>query len=299
MPDIKTIINNIEDFDLSSYPYYQIQEQIRSLGKASFMIFTLHKFMKITRARPGKNYKEKSEVTYLPQIKNTKFQRASTPLKTMFYGTIIHEEQGSEESRLIAASEVSTLLREGKESTGKEFITFSNWQVINDISLIVILDDSTYNNVSNNRLLSELKNSFLEFIKLNPENEETIRLISNFFAKEFAKQTINFEYDYLISAIFSEIVTNELNYDGVMYPSVQTGGQLGFNVAIKPEVVNKNLKLEKVGESILYKNGELSLNVIDKISELNNWEFYESSQMTKEQISQKILIENLDELIVK
>lgn len=296
MPNVKNIIKDLEELDLSSYPYYPIQEQIRSLGRTGFLIFALHKNMKITRARPGQNYKEKSEVSFLPQEKNTKCQRASTPLKTMFYGTIIHEEQGSEESRLIAASEVSSLLKGGKETKGTELITFSNWRVIRDINLVVILDENTYKNVSNNPLLSELRNSYIEFVKLTPEIEENVRLISNFFAKEFAKEPINYEYDYFISAIFSEIVTNELNYDGVMYPSVQAGGQLGFNVAIKPEVVNKNLKLEKVGESTLYKNGELALNVIDKISELNNWEFYDSSQMTKELISQKIQIENLEEL---
>ena len=296
MPEVKDTLKKLEELDLTSYPYYPIQELIRSLGRTGFLILTLHKGKKITRARPGENFQMKSEVSYLPQENNTKCQRASTPYKTMFYGTVIHDDQGFEESRLIAASEVSKYLRGGKETIGIEKITFSRWAVIDYINLVVILDDKIYNTVSNNPLLKELKEAFDSFIKLTPEIEESVRLISNFFAKEFAKEDIKNEYDYFLSAIFSEIVTNELNYDGIMYPSVQAGGQLGFNVAIKPEIVDKNLKIDLVGESTLYKKGEISLNVIDKISEFSTWTYNVSSQMTTDQILQKLQIENLDEL---
>ena len=43
--------------------------------------------------------------------------------------------------------------------------------------------------------------------------------------------------------MFTEIIISDYGYDGVMYTSVQADGQLGFNVAIKPESVNTKMKL--------------------------------------------------------
>lgn len=60
------------------------------------------------------------------------------------------------------------------------------------------------------------------------------------------------DYNYLLSAIFTEIVV-EQGYDGVVYPSVQASG-LALNVAIKPEVVDSSLRLDTVGEGRIYKN---------------------------------------------
>ena len=39
----QTIINRLEALDLSQYPYFEIKELIRDLGKVGFIIFTLHR----------------------------------------------------------------------------------------------------------------------------------------------------------------------------------------------------------------------------------------------------------------
>ena len=36
----QTIINRLEALDLSQYPYFEIKELIRDLGKVGFIIFT-------------------------------------------------------------------------------------------------------------------------------------------------------------------------------------------------------------------------------------------------------------------
>ena len=41
-------------------------------------------------------------------------------------------------------------------------------------------------------------------------------------------------------------------YDGIYFPSVRTDGQ-GFNLAIKPEIVNQKLKLVYAGECTIFK----------------------------------------------
>ena len=89
----QTIINRLEALDLSQYPYFEIKELIRDLGKVGFIIFTLHPGKTITRARCDGNLKTVSDLSYKPQQYNKQCQRASTPMQTMFYGCIVPEEQ--------------------------------------------------------------------------------------------------------------------------------------------------------------------------------------------------------------
>jgi hypothetical protein len=295
MPEISEIIQQIKDLDLSGYPYFQIQELIRSLGTTSFFVFTLHKGKIITRAREGGNYLNKNEISYPPVEKCKDCQRASIPNKTMFYGTIVQEKQPLKETRMLAASESSSLLRNGIDSVGFKKITFGRWSVIKDINLIVIVDEHNFNEVSNNALLTELKNTF-DSIPGTEEQKEKYKLILSYFADEFSKEGIQKDYEYLVSALFSEIITTELGYDGVMYPSVQLGGQLGFNVAIKPEIVDNNLILDIVAESTIYKKKDKSLLLVDKISDMTKWQYVDSSQVTPEIICEELEINSINEL---
>jgi len=119
--------------------------------------------MMITRALEGVNY-SKSDLSYKPQNLNTKYQRASTPNKTMFYGAIVHNDDELINTRAITLSECSKLAREGKESMGVERFTFGRWKVINDIELIAIIPLSVYPDVKNNPLLTEIMNVYSSFI---------------------------------------------------------------------------------------------------------------------------------------
>ena len=58
----QTIINRLEALDLSQYPYFEIKELIRDLGKVGFIIFTLHPGKTITRARCDGNLKTVSDL---------------------------------------------------------------------------------------------------------------------------------------------------------------------------------------------------------------------------------------------
>lgn len=74
--------------------------------------------------------------------------------------------------------------------------------------------------------------------------------IQTFLAEEFAKKEIRGDFDYMISAIFTEFAI-EQGYDGVIYPSVRVDGK-GFNIAITPESSQK-LNLYVAGECSVYK----------------------------------------------
>lgn len=254
--DKQTIINRLEALDLSQYPYFEIRELIRELGKVGFVIFTLHPGKTITRARCDGNLKTVSDLSYKPQQYNKQCQRASTPMRTMFYGCIVPEEQNIIDTRFISACESSSLIREGMETSGEQTITFGKWEVIEDIHLLVVIHKDYFHDADNS-LLEELKIAYEDFLMKYPDAAKDIDISAKYFAKEFSKKNEDgFDYNYLISAIFTEVVTTDHAFDGVMYPSVQTGGQLGFNVAITPDAVDKKMKLVVAYETQIKKIGE-------------------------------------------
>lgn len=61
----QTIINRLEALDLSQYPYFEIKELIRDLGKVGFIIFTLHPGKTITRARCDGNLKTGQRICHI------------------------------------------------------------------------------------------------------------------------------------------------------------------------------------------------------------------------------------------
>lgn len=100
-----------------------------------------------------------------------------------------------------------------------------------------------------------MHSEFQEFIKDYPELETSSIEIAEYLGEQYAKKVIPEEnYNYLVSAIFSEIIT-EQGYDGVLYPSVKLAGE-GINIAVKPEVINSKIKFFHAGECTVYKNGK-------------------------------------------
>ena len=254
--DKQTIINRLEALDLSQYPYFEIKELIRELGRVGFIIFTLHPGKTITRARCDGGLKTVSDLSYKPQQYNKQCQRASTPMRTMFYGCIVPEKQNIIDTRFISACESSSLIRGGIETSGEQTITFGKWEVIKDIDLLVVIHKDYFCNADNS-LLEELKSAYEVFLMKYPELANDIDITAKYFAKEFSKKNEDeADYNYLISAIFTEVVTTDHALDGVMYPSVQAGGRLGFNVAITPDAVDKKMNLVSAYETQIKKNRE-------------------------------------------
>lgn len=257
--EIQQAIDGLSKLDLSKYPYADTKKLIGQLGKFGCILVTLHKGKTIMRARPnfnGESFISKCQLTYKPQQFNKTFQRASTPDMTMFYGCVIPEnlEQGElDNTRVIGVLEALPWLRD-KTSRGFQKITFGRWIVTQDINIIAMVQHENFYKESS--YTRELVNAFKGFTKEYPELEQETILISDFFANEFAKAETNHDYDYLLSACFTETVVNK-GLDGVLYPSVRVGGQ-GFNVAIRPEVADTSLELVATGECSIYKNRDRS-----------------------------------------
>lgn len=251
---VDEIIKRLKELDLSSYPVDEIKMLLNALGKAGHIIVTYHRGKSIIRVRPNSkfqrfNYVE--QLSFKPQKFNTTYQRASTPYKTMFYGCTVADNPTKGEldnARAIAPFEAVKWLRD-KSKKGYQKITYSRWIVKKDLHLVAIVFKESF--YEQNSFTKELVDEYKEIFKsLSPEIIENSMKIQDFLAEEFSKEDTDNDYEYLISALFSEMCINK-GFDGVFYPSVRVGG-MGFNIAITPQATH-NLRLYAAGESSVYK----------------------------------------------
>jgi len=235
---------------LSDYPIAEIDSLMTKIGPLAILLTDFHNQKEIERAvnntKEEPEFNTVSRISFKPEKYNHNYLRASTPNNTMFYGSVISysdDEQEKRNARIVGASEVSTLMRSGEIIEGFSRITFGKWKVTEQISLATIIDPSKE---YEKPYLIELKNKYNSFLNEVPEEVKvnTVKWLQ-YFSQEFGKRVSNGNnHDYLISAKFTELFVNNSQYDGVIYPSVQSDGY-GLCVAIHPRAMHK-LKLIKV-----------------------------------------------------
>jgi hypothetical protein len=248
-------INTLKGLDLSTYPFNEILAQIKSVGTIGHLGVTFHPNKSIFRARqnePEEHFYSKCQLTYKPQQFNKSCQRASTPNMTMFYGSVLPEEilEGDLDiNRAVPTYEAVPWLRD-KSTKGIISITYSKWNVTQDINLIAILQHGNFYDKSS--YTKKLMDDYDNFLNQNIDQKEDTIAFMTFLSNEFAKEVNNInDYNYLISAAFTESIVKN-GFDGVLYPSVQLEGR-GFNVAITPKVADMKLELVVVMECKAYK----------------------------------------------
>lgn len=264
-------ISKLKNLNLSKYPVDEINSIMKEFGKFGVVVMTLHEGKSIIRARPNEpneTFKTVSELSYKPAKFNTTFQRASTPNTTMFYGCVVPEniaEGELDNARVTSIFEASKLYRQEIES-GEEKVTFSRWTVTKDIPLIAIVYHKDF--INNSSHTNELHTAYQAFLKDNPKDIANSNTVTEYLAREFAKKETPHDYDYLISALFTEVVLSQ-GFAGVYYPSVRAEGK-GFNVAIHPDYVNSNMKAIVSGECSLYKKAKHIVLDNDTITEIED-----------------------------
>lgn len=262
-------IDRLKALNLSTNPIEDIREIMHDFGRVGVIVMTLHEGKTIIRARPNETnqtFSLISDISYKPAKFNTTYQRASTPHTTMFYGCVVPENIAKDEfdnARVTAVLEASKLYREGIED-GEEKITFSRWTVTKDIPLIAIVYHKDF--INNSSHTSELYSAYQSFLQSSPADLINSNIITEFLASEFAKSETQNEFDYLISALYTELVVQQ-GYAGVYYPSVRAGGK-GFNVAIHPYFVDNCMIPIVAGECTIYKRGEHIVMDNDTITEI-------------------------------
>lgn len=252
--DINLIIDQLKQLDLATYPKEEIEKLLRQTGKIGYVVVTFHRGKAMIRARPnspGERFEASKDYSFKPQEFNKTYQRASTPNKTMFYATIIPENLQPGEldnMRVIGVAEAIPMLRD-KTKSGYQKISFGKWIVREDINLMAIIHKEEYSKESS--YTKELKDAYDQFIRNTPSDVlERSMAYTSFLADQFSKLEIRGDYDYMISALFSELMT-DIGLDGVLFPSVRVEGK-GFNVAITPEATKK-IGLYAAGECSIYK----------------------------------------------
>jgi hypothetical protein len=271
--DISTVIDKLRHLDLSTYPKDEIVALLKQVGKVGYVVITFHKGKSVMRARPnynGERFEKKDDYSFKPQDHNKTYQRASTPNQTMFYATVIPENVQPGEldnMRVIGVAETISMLRD-KTKSGYQKISFGRWYVHEDIHLLAIVQKEKYSEESS--YTKELADAYKQFIQTTPkEILDRSLAFTTYLADEFSKEDIKGDYDYMISALFSEMATQR-GLDGVFYPSVRVGGK-GFNIAITPEATKK-MGLYVAGECSLYKLKDHTVVGNDAVVELNGTE---------------------------
>lgn len=163
----------------------------------------------------------------------------------IFYGVLPAHKNGIETIK-IAMGEASILTRDVNR-TGIERLTYSIWEVTEEMTLILAPFGDNYDKL--NPILKELEMTWQE--EINPVNFEEDKLkLCEFISAEFSKENS----DYFFSSHYSHFACNILSreHDGIAYPTVKFEGD-GLNVAIKPESIEKKLQFVSAVECYLIK----------------------------------------------
>ena len=250
--------NEIKEY-FASLPEFGVTEEVLTEVKGTFIV----------RGRVncnGERFAHKKDISYKPAEQNKLYQRASIPNKTMFYGTIGYDENGERNHRMsigITLFESIKLIRDNRlMSSGEEVITLGFWKIIKPLKCFTLAGAENFHPKN-----IVLKNLYQKFILLIEEkNRQDLKLIYDFISDEFAKPINGNSFEYKVSANFAELIV-EKGFDGVIYPSVMTDGENGYNIALTPDAANNKLQLVYVEERTVFKNKEKMITEIDYLTE--------------------------------
>lgn len=219
--------------------------------------YTIYQGSSLIRQRinqPGKNFSHVSELSY-PPIIVTPMERANLPGHPMFYACSFPSEinEYAPIPRVIALEETSSFMRD-KTKLGIERATVSRWSVIKPIELIALPYMGTYERACPDLL--QIKKEWIDAINKCVVPRDALELV-HYMAKEISKDfTKKEQYFKIANFIYYLLNINKKtkDADGIIYPSVPAQGA-GFNVAIKPDVVDSRIEFSKASICHLIKNG--------------------------------------------
>lgn len=201
--------------------------------------------------KKGEEYTHVSELNYPPAYCLTGYERANLPYQPMFYACSFpseYKDNNVPPPRVVALQETSSFFRD-KNKSGIERCTVSRWEVVKEIKLIALPFLAEYQMACNDILnMKEEWNQALKNSVVNLDGKELIEYMAKEIGKPFDN---NVEYFKIANFVNYLLNVNEKtkNADGVIYPSVPAAGS-GFNVAIRPTVVDEKIKF--VGASLCH-----------------------------------------------
>lgn len=204
---------------------------------------------KIIRARINDkkwNHFNSVDDLFCPPSNKTKTQRANIDEFPMFYGAKFIADSEAPIPIAIVLYETSEFAR-NNNTKGIQRITYSVWEVIEDLTLILIPFGENYDKLNNT--LVELEVEWRKLITSIEFEEDKLKLC-DFLSAEFSRDNS----DYFFTSYFSHFACNILKreHDGIAFPTVKLEGD-GLNVAITPESAKKKLQLIGASECYLIK----------------------------------------------
>lgn len=252
IPKLRILKRHVEALKRADFNRLTFNEVYRYIEKTiSFIPFTvarIHANHHVERARinfNGEIFNKEELISYIKDPSIIKgYGRANKPSQSMFYGAVKSDLVPL--PRIVNCAEIHDVLRtKNKNNITTDFIvTVGKWRIINDIDVIeMVFKDDLINNVPD--IERAYKQQMSHFEKKIPHGINQMKYLLSFFSDEFAKSNIESDRDYWISAAYTNMALKFKGINGIMYPSVRTE-YLGTNVALTPEAVDKNLRLEKV-----------------------------------------------------
>lgn len=251
---ITNILNELDSIQLE--PTTECQRRIQKLVDRLMPIYWLHHPLKansiISRCRKNPPDLTANSFGCKPAELIDDFQRASIFGESAFYAAGCDNGK-IENADVIAMIETSKLHREG-HVFGREKIAVSHWLVNRDIDTAIICHPNVFVDSRSSDPINDMQRNYIKLLAkfpkqtLLPEYDKFVEFIAGQFAK---KVPVGENHLYMISAYFAHNAFNTV--EGIIYPSAQTQGHLGFNVAIRPDVKNDALEFVDAQECVLYK----------------------------------------------
>ncbi len=214
-----------------------------------------------------------SRLSYPPAEINYRFggyQRASTPYKSMFYGTRLQSLEPNDLYSSIKTClketivDYNELLKDGKK------VMISLWQTVSQIKLFAIFQNDQF--LLKNIHMAEVNEAYQLWLTSTPKNlQEDTHKILNFIAEHFSIPVGRDYHLYKPSAVISQYLIDRLamfnHYiDGVVFPSTKVEGQ-ELNIAIKPMSADFKLSCSNIMDCTFLPNQKLLIEKRTQISE--------------------------------
>lgn len=113
------------------------------------------------------------------------------------------DERHLENARAICVAECSSLFREGILAAGREKITSTQWLITDDIRVACIMSANSFDGVSNNKLLENIKANFLAKFSGDLDVLNIAEFVEHEFSKKFKlEMKVNICFQHLMQILY-------------------------------------------------------------------------------------------------
>lgn len=199
--------------------------------------------------------------------------RAHFKSQSMFYGSI--KSKDLKYGYVTAAIETSKICNNKDIIEGTEELTIGKWDILDDLWVQTIAQSQDILNPDFKYagMFSDIRKLYNS---MDPTCVEMFKRL-DYIVSEYSRYVgVNDDHQYKTTACFANLIFQDERIEGLLYPSVATSLK-GLNVALKPCLVDKKIKLTQVLKIRIYKKETILIQNL-KCAEINpithefNWQ---------------------------